>query len=163
MARFWIYPVGLIADIEKAFSMISFADEDKDVLRFLWLDDINSELPRIKELRFARVVFGVSSIPFLLNATIKHHMNGYKVVDLQFVEKFEKSIYADDVTFGACNEQETFQLYKKAKCWLADGAFNLRKFRTDCPELQMWIDLQECHGADVVQVTRTPQLMMNPM
>ena len=78
--------MGLIADIEKAFLVVSVADEDKDVLRFLWLDDVNSELPRIKVLRFARVVFGVSSSPFLLNATIKHHMNRYKEVDQQFVE-----------------------------------------------------------------------------
>eukprot|EP00731_Ephydatia_muelleri_P027563 Em0019g436a len=150
LIRFRTYPVGLIADIEKAFLMVSVADEDKDVLRFLWLDDVNSELPRIKVLRFARVVFGVSSSPFLLNATIKHHMNRYKEVDQQFVEKFERSIYVDDVTFGACNEQETFQLYKKAKCCLLEGAFNLRKFRTNCPVLQRRIDMQECQGADVV-------------
>ena len=72
----------------------------------------------IKVLRFARVVFGVSSSPFLLNATIKHHMNRYMEVDQQFVEKFERSIYVDDVTSKACNEHETFQLYKKAKCCL---------------------------------------------
>ena len=149
LARFRIYPVGLIADIEKAFLMVSVADEDRDVLRFLWLDDVNSELPRIKILRFAQVVFGVSSSPFLLNATIKHHMNGYKEVGEQFVEKFERSIYVDDVTFGACNEDEAFQLYKKAKCCLAKGAFNLRKFRTNCSELQRLIDVQECQGADM--------------
>ena len=33
--------MGLIADIEKAFLMVSVVDEDKDVLRFLWLDDVN--------------------------------------------------------------------------------------------------------------------------
>ena len=93
---------------------------------------------------------GFSSTPFLLNATIQHHMNGYKEVDQQFVEKLKRSIYVDDVTFGACNEHETFQLYKKIKCWLAEGAFNLRKFRTNCPELQKWIDMQECQGADLV-------------
>ena len=52
LIRFRTYPVGLIADIEKAFLMVSVTDEDKDVLRFLWLDDVNSELPRIKVLRF---------------------------------------------------------------------------------------------------------------
>ena len=145
--------------------MVSVADEDKDVLRFLWLDDINSELPRIKVLRFARVMFGVSSSPFLLNSTIKHHMNGYKEVDQQFVEKLEQSIYVDDVTFGACNEHETFQLYKKAKCWLAEGA---SIFTSSAPIVQsckgMQIDMQECHGADLVpSARRTPQLMMNPM
>ena len=86
------------------------------------------------------MVFGVSSSLFLLNVTIKHHMNGYKEADQQFLKKFERSIYVDYVSFGAYNEHETFQLYKKAKCWLAEGAFNLRKFRTNSPELHAKAD-----------------------
>ena len=72
LIRFRLHRIALIADIEKAFLMISVAEEDRDVLRFLWLDDINSQLPRIQVLRFARVAFGVASSPFLLNATLKH-------------------------------------------------------------------------------------------
>ena len=101
LVRFRLFPIGLVADIEKAFLMVSIADDDKDVLRFLWLDDIEAELPKIKVLRFSRVVFGVSSSPFLLNATIKHHMDHYRTVDQQFVDKLERSIYVDDLTFSA--------------------------------------------------------------
>eukprot|EP00731_Ephydatia_muelleri_P009508 Em0005g94a len=143
LVRFRLFPVGLVADIEKAFLMVSIADDDKDVLRFLWLDDIEAELPKIKVLRFSRVVFGVSSSPFLLNATIKHHMDHYRTVDQQFVDKFERSIYVDDLTFSAKDEEDMFQLYKKAKGWLAEGAFNLRKFHTNSPKLQQWIDTEE--------------------
>ena len=56
----------------------------------------------------------------------------------------------DDVTFGSCNEHETFQHYKKAKCWLVEEAFNLCKFHTNCPQLQRRIDMQGCQGADLV-------------
>ena len=77
--------------------MICIAEDDRDVLRFLWLEDIKNELPRIQVLRFTRVVFGVSSSPFLLNATIKHHIQSYLTRDPQFVTKFEQSIYVDDV------------------------------------------------------------------
>ena len=35
LLRFRLFPIGLVADIEKAFLMISVAKEDKDVLRFL--------------------------------------------------------------------------------------------------------------------------------
>ena len=93
-------------------------------------------------LRFSRVL-GVSSSPFLLNAIIKHNIDHYRTVDQQFVEKFEQSIFVDDVTFGAKDEEDTFQLYKKAKGWLAEGAFNLRKFHTNSPKLQQWIDTEE--------------------
>ena len=66
-----------MADIEKAFLMITVAEEDRDVLRFLWIEDIECETPRISVLHFARVVFGVASSPFLLHATIRHHIKGY--------------------------------------------------------------------------------------
>ena len=65
------YRTALAGDIEKAFLMISVAPHDRDVLRFLWVDDINKRLPKIMTLRFKCVVFGVPSSPFLLNATIK--------------------------------------------------------------------------------------------
>ena len=125
--------------------MISIAEEDRDVFRFLWLEDIDGELPRVQVLRFTRVVFGVSSSPFLLNATIRYHMDGYKDKDPQFVEKFQRSIYVDDITFGG-DDEEVFELYEKAKSWLAEGSFNLRKFVTNSPELQQRIDEQEGNG-----------------
>ena len=107
------------------------------------LDDISADLPRVRVFRFARIVFGVLSSPFLLNATINYHMDKYRVLDRQFVEKFECSIYVDDLTFGDKNERDALQLYKKAKEWLAEGAFNLCKFHTNCCELQRQIDAQE--------------------
>ena len=85
--------------------MVSIDEEDRDVLRFLSLDDIEMELPKLVVMRFIRVVFGVSSSPFLLNATIHHHMKQYGSMDAPFVQKFTRSIYVDDVTFGADDEE----------------------------------------------------------
>ena len=74
LLRFRVNQVALTSDIKKAFLMVGMAEEDRDVLRFLWVDDIDNPSPEIGVLRFTRVVFGVSSSPFLLNATIKHHI-----------------------------------------------------------------------------------------
>ncbi|GFU01293.1 DUF1758 domain-containing protein [Trichonephila clavipes] len=62
--RFRIYLVGIVADIEKAFLMLSVAPKDRDYLRFF--SPCNE-----KQLvyRHCRVVFGVSSSPYLLNAS----------------------------------------------------------------------------------------------
>ena len=74
LLRFRSYPVALVGDIEKAFLMVSMLEEDRDALRFLWVDDACKSNPEVEVLRFTRVVFGVSSSPFLLNATIDHHL-----------------------------------------------------------------------------------------
>ena len=90
----------MISDIEKAFLMVSIAEVDRNVLRFLWVDDISKKEPEIVVLRFTRVVFGVSSSPFLLNATVAHQIGQYETVDPVFVEKFLENIYVDDLAAG---------------------------------------------------------------
>ena len=74
LTRFRSLWVALTADIEKAFLMISVAESDRDVLQFLWVDDLTKDPPDVRTFRFTRVMFGVSSSPFLLNTTIKYHL-----------------------------------------------------------------------------------------
>lgn len=97
LLRFSTYPVAVVADIEKAFLMISVEPKDRDVLRFLWVKDVAADEPNIDTFRFSRFVFGVSSSPFLLNATIQHHVEKYAEEQPTVVGKLLKSIYVDDV------------------------------------------------------------------
>ena len=143
LLRFRVNQVALTGDVEKAFLMVGMAEEDRDVLRFLWVDDVDKVSPEIVVLRFTRVVFGVSSSPFLLNATIKHHIEQYKEADPEFVEKFLRSIYVDDLSSGAPEINTAYELYLKSKLRLAEGGFNLRKFASNCPELTNRIQCNE--------------------
>jgi hypothetical protein len=72
------YPTALVGDIEKPFLMIAIGKEDRDVVRFLWVDDITKDDPKIMIYRFTRVVFGATAGPFLLNGTIKHHIENIR-------------------------------------------------------------------------------------
>ena len=123
----------MTADIENAFLMVSVAEEDRDALHSLWVEDIKSPLPR---LVIARVVFGVSSSPFLLNATLQCHIERYRSSDPSFVDMFIRSIYVDDLTSGADTEEEALLLAMKARERLGEAGFNLRKFVTNLPALQ---------------------------
>ena len=116
--------------------MVSVAEKDRDVLRFLWVDNISSLLPKPVTLRFARVIFGVSSSPFLLNATLQHHVKRYRSSDPSFVVMFIHSIYVDDLTSRADTEEEALRLAMKARERLGEAGFNLRKFVTNVPALQ---------------------------
>ena len=61
LLRFCVFRIAVTADIEKTFQIISAAREDRDALRFLWVDDVMAPLSKLVTLRFASVVFGVSS------------------------------------------------------------------------------------------------------
>ena len=71
--------------------MVSVEEDDRDVLRFLWVEDVAKEPPDIKMYRFTRVVFGVSSSPFLLNATIKFHLEKYLETNEALVRQLHMS------------------------------------------------------------------------
>ena len=140
LVRFRSYPIGLTADIEKAFLMIGVKEGDRDALRFLWVNNIDAEEPAIRPLRFTRVVFGVCSSPFLLNSTIQHHLERYRRSHPLLVKKLVESFYVDDVVTGAASEEEALQLYSESREVLGDGGFNLRKFRTNSTFLQLKFD-----------------------
>ena len=143
LLRFCSYPVALTSDIERAFLMVALAEEDTDVLRFLWIDDIAKPDPDVRVLRFTRVVFGVSSSPYLLNATLDHHLRLFSFTDQELVEVLLRSIYVDYVVAGAANEEAALKLYKESKRVLQEGGFNLRKFLTNKPQLQRAINVLE--------------------
>ena len=111
MTRFRNQRVAILGDIEKVFLMVHMNETNKDVLCFLWVDDIDKAEPKVITLRFTRVVFGLSSSPFLLNATIKHHIEQYEQCDPDFTRKFLESIHVDDLTSGESDVDSTFELY----------------------------------------------------
>ncbi|KAL5516728.1 hypothetical protein EMCRGX_G002134 [Ephydatia muelleri] len=84
---------------------------------------------------FARVVFGVSTSPFLLNVTLRYHMERYRTSDPSFVDQFVRSVYVDDITSGADTE-EALELAMKSRQRLAEAGFNLRRLVTNLPGLQ---------------------------
>eukprot|EP00731_Ephydatia_muelleri_P022433 Em0015g16a len=142
--RFRCHKIALVGDIEKVFLMVSMWNEDRDVLRFLWVDNIEKDFPKLLVLRFTRVVFGVSASPFLLNATLDHHIRKYEAEDPEFVARFLRAIYVDDVTYGGSDIEDVFQLYVKTKKRLLEGGFNIRKFVSNDFQLAR-IEAEEKH------------------
>ena len=136
LLRFWSYPVALTADIEK----ISVAEEDRNSLRLLWVDDITKSDPVIQAFQFTRVIFGVSSSPFLLNATVDYHLKRFVDAKPELVNLKLRSIYVDDIVMGSDDIDTAKKLYRESKSIFHEGGFNLRKFSTNEPELQQFFD-----------------------
>ena len=111
LLRFRWFQVPLTADISKAFLQISIEPEDREYLRFLWVNDIEVDNPQILILRFLRLVFGITSSPFGLIGTISEHVSQYKLEDPTFVNKVERDTYMDDVITGTDSVDEGFELF----------------------------------------------------
>lgn len=144
LLRFRTKAIALTADIAKAFYMISIAENDRDYLRFLWFDNIFADQPRIIRNRFARLVMGVTSSPAVLNATIRKHVETYEF-DEQFIKEVLDSFYVDDFVGGAESIEKAIELLKKLKLRFMEAHFYLRKWKTNNPDLQKFINELSTH------------------
>nr|XP_002167985.3 uncharacterized protein LOC100211061 [Hydra vulgaris] len=101
--RFRANKYAFIADIEKAFLQIALDKNDRNYLRLIWFDDIyninNSNLfsSALATYRICRVPFGVTSSPFLLNATLIYHAERYCLNDNNISSKLLQSLHIDDL------------------------------------------------------------------
>ena len=141
LVRFRENRVALVGDIEKAFLNVEVNEGDRDCLRFLWVDNIESEKFETTVYWFCRVVFGLNSSLFLLNATLRHHVSRYLGVDPEFVQKMLESFYVDDLVSGESTEQGAYELYDKAKSRMSKGGFRLRKWLTNNKGLREKIEV----------------------
>ena len=107
--------MAIVGDIENAFLNIEVGPADRDCLRFLWFDNVTAKNPEIVAYRFNRVVFGVNSSPFIINAVLQHHIKTYNDVNPQFVQQVTLGFFVDDFVASARGVKEAFYLYQKVK------------------------------------------------
>ena len=89
LIRFRWFKVALVSDIEKVFHMITVDEQDRDALRFLWIDDIYGTDPKLVCYRFSKVVFGLNCSPFLLGEPLNYHIQNCKLNDAKLKETFD--------------------------------------------------------------------------
>ena len=143
LLKFRSNPIGLVADIEKAFHQIVIEQKDRDALRVLWFDDITKAKPEIVQYRFCRLVFGLTPSPAILNETIQQHLIRYLLKEPEMAKLLCESFYVDDLISGAQDEESGFRTFQRAKELMLNGGFNLRKWRTNSSNLQQRI-YQSC-------------------
>ncbi|XP_054724268.1 uncharacterized protein LOC129234298 [Uloborus diversus] len=127
ISKFRCGAIGVIADIKQAFLQLSLAAKDRDYLRFLWWED--KKHTKMKFYRHCRVVFGVSSSPFLLNATIKFHLESQEfqsIVLQNTINRMKDGFYVDNLVTSVNTSEELEQLKSQAIEVMQKGSFELR-------------------------------------
>ena len=134
LLRFHTYYIVILGDIEKAFLQIGIKEQERDVTRFLWFKDPNKPQKVEGNLciyRFCRVPFGIICNPFLLEATLRYHLNkeGTDIANM-----ICDNIYVDNISVGASSVQEAYNIYKQAKQIFERASMNLRQWSSNCSE-----------------------------
>ena len=128
LIRFRRWKFALTADIQKAFLQIAVHRDDCDVHRFLWDCD-----GQVKVMRFRRVPFGNCSCPFLLNATVQHHLSLFPAS--RTVTELQQNLYVDDFLSGCDFVEETCQMIHEACDVMSQGCMTLTKWSSNSTEV----------------------------
>ncbi|HEX4852286.1 MAG TPA: reverse transcriptase domain-containing protein, partial [Puia sp.] len=122
LARVRLMPHVLSMDLEKAFLQINLRKEDRDSNRLLWpVDPSKSDFARV--LRFTRVTFGIIASPYLLGATIEHHLNQHTD---SIAKKLIRGSYVDNFIIGLETPSELQTVAAKSRDIFLSGGFNCR-------------------------------------
>ncbi|XP_071944274.1 uncharacterized protein [Antedon mediterranea] len=91
---------------------------------FLWKKE-----EKIRTMKFLRVPFGNASSPFLLNATIRHHLTKYP--SCLPITELKDNLYVDDWLTGADYYEDALLLFQQAKEIMAQGKFPLTSWNSN--------------------------------
>ena len=151
LLRFRMQRIAITADIEKAFLQISLHPADRDVTRFLWLKSVDdkSASPQLQEYRFTRVPLGVVSSPFLLAATVNHHLQTNQSV---VADTIRRDLYVDNLLTGTQTVPTAVSLYQQAKSLFASARMNLRCWNSNSDMFRQTIPAADLDKRDIFKV-----------
>ncbi|XP_064471798.1 uncharacterized protein LOC135386020 [Ornithodoros turicata] len=146
LLRFRSYHVALTADIEKAFLQIVLDSADRDCLQFLWYATTpraGEPLPPVEIWRMTRVPFGAKSSPFLLAATIRHHLRAAEETYPRTASLLSSHFYVDDLVVGMLSPEEALTVYHESRQIFRDAGMKLVKWTSNNAILRATFDADE--------------------
>jgi transposase InsO family protein len=125
LINFRLKEIAISGDIEKAFLRVGLNEEDRDLVRFLWVEDFTQPIEKIRLViyRFTRTPFGVVSSPFLLNMVLQELFADAGEALFQTVSK---CFYVDNFIMSVSSDVQAVELYEAVTERLASAGFNLR-------------------------------------
>ena len=136
LTRNRLQAVMLSGDVKQAFLQIRIKEDDRDVLRFHWMRERDTQ--KLEVYRFTRVLFGCNQSPFLLCATLEKHLKECEDEFPAEVAEMKRSIYVDDILLGGDSidtvqhlKETTIEIFGRAKFLLHKWHSNRRVLERD--------------------------------
>ena len=132
LLRFRTHNYAISTDIEKAFLHINLHKEDRDCTRFFWLQNPTDPNSEFVVYRFKSVLFGAVSSPFILYATLYHHLQHYNT---PISNDIQSNLYVDNIVSGCETQTQTVEYFHRARDIMSSARFNLRAWVSNSQEL----------------------------
>jgi hypothetical protein len=132
LLRFRAHPIGLTADIEKAFHQVGLHEQDRDFARFLWLKDPYDSKSDFESYRFRVILFVASSSPFILLSVIKKHLQDSPSL---LADDINRNIYVDNLISGCETSEEAVSYFSEANNVLKSAGLNLQSWGSNDDQL----------------------------
>ena len=127
-----MHAFAISTDIEKAFLQVHLHEKDRDFTHFFWLINPSDPESELAIYRFKTVLFGAVSSPFLLYATLYHHLQQHNT---PLSKDIETNLYVDNIISDSATEAEAVQYYHNARAILSKAGFNLRAWMSNSQQL----------------------------
>lgn len=143
LCRFRKEPVALMCDIEGMFHQVRVAEQDRDLLRFLWWED-GDTTKEPTEFRMTVHLFGATSSPGCTNFALKMAANDNEA-DLgpEAANFIRKDFYVDDGLKSVESVHDAVTLIKDTKEMCRRGGFKLHKIISSHKEVIEAIPIED--------------------
>ena len=133
--RFRNYEYAISADIEAMYYQVTVPENQRDLLRFLWLRDDGA----VDHYRMCENVFGGVWSGSAASYALKKTVNDFDVSDSVY-NVVQDSFYVDDCLLSVSSMEQATEIIHGVKDVLKCGGFNLTKFVVNHPCLLSSID-----------------------
>ena len=118
-------------------------EKDRDAQRILWYDNLEEQ--NVTDYRFTRVIFGATSSPYILGATLQKHVSKYESLYPETTKSLLEDTYVDDIQGGGDNEEQAVAFKAESDKILSKANFPLHKWHSNVESLD---SSERCDDSD---------------
>ena len=136
LLRFRMHRVALNGDLQKMFCQTAVIKDHQRYQLYLWRNCDTAIEPKVYAME--RLMFGVSSSPFLAIQSVLEHARSPAILSrfgMSLYELLKDNMYMDDVHIGGETIDEVLQLQKNLVEFFKSGGWTLIKFASNSAEV----------------------------
>ncbi|XP_069159809.1 uncharacterized protein [Procambarus clarkii] len=125
------------ADISIAFLRVGLQETDRDFTKLRWVKDPQDPNSEVITYRFASVLFGATSSPFLLQATLDTHL---KKSNSPYKTEISNNLYIDNFQGTTNDENKLVEIYHETNRELLGANMPLQSWASNNKQLNQIIE-----------------------